>query len=369
MSCSLELNFPYSVSSNELLLNRPLSNPVVKSLTDLLYDAFYASSRNLSLTPKPHVFRNSLQLAKSLFMGGIKPQFDKNDQYFDYYNKTPNHDLYFNNGELQYYNEAVLNGEIRLANDYINEVKDKAIILINNERELLAIPYYMRFSPYYAEKVREKLKRAYKAMGSYNKFIFITLTLNASNYKTQNEAKKSFNKAFNSLLTRIRRQYPNSSYIRTFEWQKNGLGIHAHILIAGVSFINKDWIKTTWDKINPSGWAIDLKGVRYFDNVGRAVNYIGKYITKQLRTDKDIALSPTLIINWASMTRAFSISRFSYDKTNSNQNPLSLAIKSSKGWVYLGSLPLNMLSSQLWTIIKPPDSNYWAILTNLGVAS
>jgi len=235
------------------------------------------------------------------------------------------------------FNEQILEEEKRLAYEYDNEKSNQAIILFNEEtKQVLRLPYYMRFKCEYVKAIKRKMWREiYPQIAYYCDFLFLTLDASTSNYHSQSDAHRKVQKNWNSLLTRIRKKYPNVKIIKAVEWQRNGLGYHLHVLIIGIRFLPKDWIKRTWDKLEKSGWSIEIEKV--FDNPKRALSYLLKYITKTLRQNDEIPLS--LIINWALRLRTIAISRsFSSRKTNSNQI--------SKGdWIFLGVMPLDLALS------------------------
>jgi len=108
------------------------------------------------------------------------------------------------------------------------------------------------------------------------------------------------------LATRIRRKYPLVKIVRSFEWQKNGKGIHIHALLCGLKYLPKDWIKKTWDKLESSEWSIQLEKV--FDNPKRALGYLMKYMVKWYQERK---LNITRVVNWALNVRSYGLSGFS----------------------------------------------------------
>jgi len=231
----------------------------------------------------------------------------------------------------------ILKQERELAEDYDREKSNQAIILYNEEtKQVLRLPYYMRFKCEYVKAIKRKMWREiYPQIAYYYDFLFLTLDASTSNYHSQSDAHRKVQKNWNSLLTRIRKKYPNVKIIKAVEWQRNGLGYHLHVLIIGIRFLPKDWIKRTWDKLEKSGWSIEIEKV--FDNPKRALSYLLKYITKTLRQNDEIPLS--LIINWALRLRTIAVSHsFSSSKTNSNDF-------SDTNWVFLGIMPLDLAES------------------------
>jgi hypothetical protein len=232
------------------------------------------------------------------------------------------------------FHPEILEEEMELAKDYDYERSNQAIILYSQElNKVLRLPYYMRLKPEYAKAIKHKIwGEIYPQINDCNDFVFLTLDASTSNYYSQSDAHQKVQKHWNSLLTRIRRRYPFVKVIKSVEWQSNGLGYHIHVLLVGIRFLPKDWIKKTWDKLEASGWSIQIE--RGFDNPKRALSYLLKYVTKTLRQNNEIPLS--LTINWALGLRTIAVSHsFSIRKTNSNQ-------RSGYGWVFLGIMPLDV---------------------------
>jgi len=237
----------------------------------------------------------------------------------------------------------ILSQERELAEDYEREKSNQAIILFNKETgKILKLPYFMRLKQEYVKVVKRKIWREiYPQVAKYRNFLFATFDASTTRYYSQEDAHRKVQKHWNSLLTRIRRQYPWVKVIKAVEWQENGIGYHIHVLFCGVRFIPIDWIRETWNKLEPNPASVDLDNkFRTFDNPKRALGYLMKYVTKTLRKGDEIPMS--LIINWALGLRtiAFShlFSRFSSSKTNSNGSNQS-------DWVFLGIMPLDLAES------------------------
>ena len=230
----------------------------------------------------------------------------------------------------------ILEEEKRLAEEYDNEKANQAIILYNEEtNQILRLPYYMRFKKEYIKEIRRKIWHdIYPQILNYKNFLFGTFEASTTKYYSQKDAHDKVQKFWNSLLTRIRREFPWVKIIKSVEWQKNGIGYHIHVLFCGVRYIDVDWIKETWAKLEPNPHAVKLKP---FNNPKWALAYLMKYITKTLRKDNEIPMS--LVINWALRLRTFSLSRnFRSSKTNSNGSNQS-------DWVFLGIMPLDLAES------------------------
>jgi hypothetical protein len=168
--------------------------------------------------------------------------------------------------------------------------------------------------------------------------------------------------------------------IVTREWQDNGIGIHLHVIVMGLSYIPKDWIMETWNKVSESGWAVELRSVH--GDARSVLNYVLKYVTKSAVNDNPNRVeNVSAVINWAVNGRAFSVSlpkmslskalsllrsstpRLGSSKTNSNRKSCLFMCK----WYFLGYVPYHVheygLTSDVnWVIEyfgldKPPPYN------------
>jgi hypothetical protein len=235
-----------------------------------------------------------------------------------------------------FFSESILNEQRELAEDYDHEKTNQAIVLYNAQtNKILKLPYFMRFKAEYSKTIKEKVwGEVYPKVKDVRDFLFVTFDASTKNYYSQSDAHVKVQRLWNSLLTRIRKKYPWVRVIKSVEWQTNGLGYHLHVLIVGIRFLPKDWIKRTWDKLEKSGWAIQIEKV--FDDPRRAIGYLLKYVTKSLRSPEGIPLS--LIISWALHLRTIAVSHsFSTHKSNSNQ---FLGV-----WEFLGIMPLDLAES------------------------
>jgi hypothetical protein len=241
-----------------------------------------------------------------------------------------------------FFSEDILEQERKLAEDYDREKTNQAVILYNSElNKVLRLSYYMRLKPEYQKAIKHKIwGDIYPQVDKYRNFLFATFDASTTRYYSQSDAHRKVQKHWNSLLTRIRKKYPWVKIVKAVEWQENGLGYHIHVLFCGVRFIPIDWIRETWNKLEPNPYSVDLDNkFRSFDNPRRALGYLMKYIIKTLRQGDDIPMS--LVINWALglRTLAFShlFSRFSPQKTISNK---ILGV-----WEFLGIMPFNLAES------------------------
>jgi hypothetical protein len=235
-----------------------------------------------------------------------------------------------------FFSESILNEQRALAEDYDYEKTNQAIILYNEQmNKILKLPYFMRFKDEYSKTIKAKVwGEVYPKVKDVRDFLFVTFDASTKNYYSQSDAHVKVQRLWNSLLTRIRKKYPNVRVIKSVEWQENGIGYHLHVLLVGIRFLPKDWIKRTWDKLEKSGWAIQIEKV--FDDPKRAIGYLLKYVTKNLRSSEGIPLS--LIISWALHLRTLAVSHsFSTQKTISNQK---VGV-----WEFLGFMPLSLAES------------------------
>jgi hypothetical protein len=229
----------------------------------------------------------------------------------------------------------ILQEERKLAEDYDREKTNQAIILHNiRTNEILRLPYYMRFKREYVRGVKAKVwGDIYPKLQVFSNFLFATFDASTQKYYSQADAHRKIQKLYNSLLTRIRKKFPWVRTIKSVEWQENGIGYHIHALFCGISYIDIEWIRETWAKFEPNYHSVELKP---FDNAGRALAYLMKYVTKSLRSGEDIPMS--LIINWALHLRTVAFSHsFSTQKTISNQK---VGV-----WEFLGFMPLSLAES------------------------
>jgi len=272
------------------------------------------------------------------------------------------------------YTPDVVRREVELANAYWEDTGDKALVFFAmchnpNCRPYRArgMPYFNRFSPAYRRKIRKELWKYRSLIAKFKHFLFLTLTVDTKRFHSQYEAKRFGERKWNSLRTRIRKRCPWCVIIASREWQQNGIGIHFHALIAGTSYIPKDWIMESWRDLSESGWAVELKTLNL--PADAVLNYVLKYVVKSAVNEKTGEIENiSAVINWAVNGRAFSVSlpksaRLGFLKSNYNRglNPCSCR------WVFLGYVPyhiyeLGLTSSVDWVIEyfgldKPPPYN------------
>ena len=214
----------------------------------------------------------------------------------------------------------------------------------------MGLPYFNRFSPGYRSRVRKLLWRYLPVLMQYRYFLHITLTIDPKNFVSQYDAKRSAEKAWNSLLTRLRKRYPWIVVIATREWQENGIGIHIHAVVAGLAYIPKDWIMETWNKVSKSGWAVELRTVH--GDAKSVLNYVLKYVTKSaINVNTSRIDNVSAVVNWAVNGKAFSISlpaSLGYLKSNSNRRPNPCCCH----WLFLGYAPYHVYEQGLTSSVE-----------------
>ncbi len=299
------------------------------------------------------------------------------------------HDAWIKANELarSYFTNDTVKLEIELANAYYEDTKGRALVFFgichSNQcptYRSFSRPYLHRFSPGYRNKVKRELRFYLPFLMRYKYFLHITLTVDPKNFASQYDAKREAEKTWNSLRTRIRKRYPHVAILTSREWQENGIGIHLHAVICGLSYIPKDWIMETWQRVSKSGWAVELRPIH--GDARSVLNYILKYVTKSVVNDNPNRIENiSAVINWAVNGRAFSTSmpkmslskalsllrsstpRLGSSKTNSNRKSCLFMCK----WYFLGYVPYHVHEYGLtndvnWVIEyfgldKPPPYN------------
>jgi hypothetical protein len=209
----------------------------------------------------------------------------------------------------KWFSPELLIEEERYANEYVETVGGVYLLFLcledyNGDCKPIPKPYIHRLHGKYGERVWWLLKRwYYPAIAGFKQFLMITLTIDPKQVVSQYDAYRSVMRAWNTLLTRIRKRYPWVVVIRTAEWQDNGIGIHLHALVAGLNYIPKDWLEETWRGLSTSGWAIELTPVR--GNANHALRYLFKYLLKGFGNGIG---NRSAIINWAVNAKAFGVS-------------------------------------------------------------
>jgi len=196
--------------------------------------------------------------------------------------------------------------QVSLARRYVDDVSGRYIVLEGVDscggRAVKVVPYVHRFHAEYVRRLERRLKKEFLPfLEEFKHFVHVTLTIDPKLFPCQACARDAVSDAVKSLITRIRRKYPWTVSLKAVEWQKNGIGIHVHLLIGGKGYIPKDFIEATWSSLSQSGWAVEIRPVR--GEARYVVRYLLKYILKSVGS-----VSVSSAVNWALNVRAFSVS-------------------------------------------------------------
>jgi hypothetical protein len=242
------------------------------------------------------------------------------------------------------YHKDILQHILSYAKDYINDVKDKVIVLENEALgKALVLPYITRFSLKYVSRVLAKLI-AYKTdlmnFRDYNiKITHIVLTIKPEDYVSLNMAYKYLRQAQHRVLMALRKRYGKENilgYIFVPELGRENHRLHGHLLV----FHTSEWISTELVYKSSKVGGVKLKRYR---SISYGIRYISKYIVKyQLALKENANLEETnlalmsMAVVWSLNGRCYSYSRLqlflNYPRT----------IETSEGnWVFMGSFPLS----------------------------
>jgi len=196
--------------------------------------------------------------------------------------------------------------QVSLARRYVDDVSGRYVVLEGVDscggRVVKVVPYTHRFHAEYVKRIERRLKKEFLPfLEGFKHFVHVTLTIDPKLFPCQACARGAVSDAVKSLITRIRRRYPWVAVFKAIEWQKNGIGIHVHLLVAGKEYIPKDFIEATWSSLSQSGWAVEISPVR--GEARHVVRYLLKYILKSVGS-----VSVSSAVNWALNVRAFSVS-------------------------------------------------------------
>jgi len=171
---------------------------------------------------------------------------------------------------------------LKCANDYLEDIDNKVIVLQHKEVERIKVlPYRTRFDPDYGDKVLAKINQLKIALNRLNaRSTFLTLTFDPKALTSLYDYKLVFGRNLSKLMLNIRRKYGYRYSITVLELQKNG-NLHAHILLIGVPYIPLKWLKK---QLKALGFGSEhIKELR-----GSAMDAIGyglKYFKKALVND------------------------------------------------------------------------------------
>jgi len=242
---------------------------------------------------------------------------------------------------------------------YQQEVKDKEIILVNQDNEIMKLPYTTRFSTEYTKSVKQKLKARVK---DWRDSMFLTLTLSPRDCYSLKQAHDRLKAGVHKLLHAARMASGRSNspftnwsgdYVYVEEMQKNG-SPHVHILLAGATWVNLEWVRDLWERKYALGKQIKAKKVY---SRWSLANYLTKYIAKQ---DGD-----TKILGWALNSHAYVASWARAILDNGIEQLAQIAVSklqqiadklTKKIWYYAGSFPVGVIAtySDLMQFITGP---------------
>lgn len=207
---------------------------------------------------------------------------------------------------------------------YAQSTSDKKLVLVNTETdEIKILDYITRFSPNYPKRNYAKFMRYEEVLSRWNNFLFLTFTLNPRYFSTLKGSYIALQKAWNRILTMLRRKFPNICFIKVVEFHKSGMP-HLHILLGGRRWISKNWLLKFW----PIGHQVHITRVN--GDIHQVMFYMGKYLFKNDTLDR--------ILHWSLMARSFSVSRnLSCSLDNSKTNSISNYCRGPGYWVYYGS--------------------------------
>jgi len=207
----------------------------------------------------------------------------------------------------QWFGPSLLEDERRYAREYVESVGGVYLLFLcftDDGCKPIPKPYVHRLHGRYGERVWGLLRDYYMpVLRGFRYYLMVTLTIDPKAVVSQYDAYREVLRAYNTLRTRIRERYPWVVIIRTAEWQGNGIGIHLHLLVAGLNYIPKGWIAETWRGLSNSGWSIELTPVR--GNAEYALRYLFKYLLKGFGNGVD---NLSAVINWAVNAKAFGVS-------------------------------------------------------------
>jgi len=227
-------------------------------------------------------------------------------------------------------------------------VRDKEIVLVNQDNEIMKLPYITRFSVEYSKAVKDKIRSRVR---DWKDSMFLTLTLAPKECYSLKQAHDRLKDGVHKILhaARMAAERGNSpfsgwtgEYIYVEEMQKNG-SPHVHILLNGATWVNLEWVRELWERKYQIG--IQIKAKKVYSRWSLA-KYLSKYIVKQ---DAD-----TKILGWALNNRAYVSSWaraiFNTDIEQLAQNAVSklqqIADKITKKiWYYAGSFPMGVIES------------------------
>jgi len=215
--------------------------------------------------------------------------------------------------------------------DYLDDVDSRIIVLKHRlDPKFLLLGYKHRFTKRRLLEIKERFERAWDELSKGHSYgVYWTLTIDISKYDSLYEASVQASKAFNRLMSWVRRTLNfRPKYICIIEFQDNGR-IHYHVIMFGIKRIADKFAKLTpelekvgFGKIN---WIYQLRRTKKGKWVwsrhrprGSRLNpkdYLMKYLIKALRAPRDCAdldvQDMKIAMYWATNKRFFTCSRLS----------------------------------------------------------
>ena len=277
-------------------------------------------------------------------------------------------------------------------NKYLFETRDKKIVMVSEDNELITFDYTHRWKEKYQKMVYSKfmtLVDYYSTFSGLN-VIMGTLTVDPSSktmLQAMQEIKSNFHLFMNDLRSRYKHRTGNTlfNYIAVPEPQKSGM-VHLHYLIFGAvpsDFVDDYTFVTRYNKktdsykqvgISPGldalwksygfGYINQFELVRYDKHkIKQVASYLLKYISK---AHHNTLFSAYL---WFTGVRSYSASRF----ISSIMKTVHKRKKDPKHWDYLGCfdgwfIAEHGLKTALSALTAIPDSVSadWVVLTDDG---
>ncbi|MEM4819443.1 MAG: hypothetical protein QXQ91_03965, partial [Nanopusillaceae archaeon] len=215
-----------------------------------------------------------------------------------------------------------------LFKSYLDDVEGKVIVLRNIEDgSFLLLPYKHRFK--YVRKYLRKYDDLWNFFSRYSVGVFMTFTVDPSQYKNLWEVSREVPKAFNRFKSWLKKRLGfNPRHICVYEFQDNGR-LHLHVILFGVSRIGDKFTEITpelvrigFGKINYLYKIVNRGGgwvwVKEKPGGGGPREYLRKYLIKSLVSDVSNSSSDDvgkglavykLSMYWATGKRFFSYSR------------------------------------------------------------
>lgn len=206
---------------------------------------------------------------------------------------------------------------VNCAKNYRVEVKDKKIVLIHDGYDkVLVLDYITRFSDVYRRRIKGKMNKiveGYKLLESYGdryKATHIVLTIRVGDYHSFYDLFMNVKRGFNKFITHLKYYVEIDNYVKFVELGNVHNVMHLHLLVINKQgFIERDIVQKCW------GWkdySLGNVNLSFFDDVGKGVKYISKYITKSINYDDNDVESigfKLLALLWALNGRVYSTSK------------------------------------------------------------